>query len=310
MPGAISVRTRGPRATMTVACEGAEAAPHRVTVTIDGNIEFSAAHNAEHDAVMRALGAPAHPCQQASQAYKAASTIYRALIGECDSPDFYANQRHLLRSRNPCPTCPRWGSGDVAHFHSCQHQGHQHETDSNAVQTLLKWMVRNSVHRDSISARMFPIIERETLAGYRVDPYSITPAHFITEPFLAAAVSLFSEEASIYERTALVRTLRCGGVKVQWLTALVASLTPVTLRRIKRAESISAQALIGARNIAPEKVARYINAGITANFYTYARVDARPEDVLSVFRATEQRHTLAEDLREGVSIPDALARLA
>lgn len=310
MPGAISVRTRGPRATMTVACEGTPTEPHRVTVAIDGTIEFSAAHNAEHDAVMRALGAPAHPCQQASQAYKAATTIYRALIGECDSADFYANQRHLLRSRNPCPNCPRWGGVDVAHFYTPQHQAHLHETESHAVLALLKWMVRNSAQRDSISARMTPVVSLDILTHHQVDPYAIIPAHFITEPFLKAAVALTPQDLSLYDRTAFVRTLRTQGVKVQWLTRLVANLTPATLRRIKSREAISTKSLIGARNIAPEKVARYINAGITANFYTYAKVDARPEDVLSVFRATEHQHTLAEDLREGVSIPDALARLA
>lgn len=306
----IRVRTRGPRATMTVACEGAQAAPHRVIANLDGTIEFSAAHNAEHDAVMRVLGAPAHPCQKASQAYQAASAIYRALIGECDSPDFYANQRHVLRSRNPCPSCPRWGGGDVSHFHSCSHQAHLFETETNAVYTLLKWMVRNSAQRDSITSGMRPVIALETLVRNGVDPYSLSPAHFITEPFLKAAVSLTPSHISTYERTAFVRTLRSEGVKVQWLTNLIANLTPATLRRIKRSEPISAQAIVGARNISSEKIARYINAGITANFYTYAKVDARPEDVLSVFRATGQQHTLAEDLREGVSIPDALSRLA
>lgn len=305
----IRVRTRGSRATLIVPCATPDAEPHRVLATLAGEMEFSAEHNAEHDAVMRALGAPAHPCQRAAQAFHAAHTIYRALIGESDAPDYYANQRRLLRSRTPCPTCPRWGSGDISHFHSCAHQAHIHETDTNATYTLLRWMVRNTPRPELINGGMRPAIPVETAARHGIEPYGLSPTLFIAEPYLAAAVTLAPRRSTARERTELVRTLRAGGITVQWLTRLVAHLTDATLRRITR-DPVSASALVGARNIPAEKVARYINAGITANFYTYAKVNARPEDVLTIYRSSEQRHTLADDLREGITIPDALSRIS
>jgi hypothetical protein len=303
----IRVRTRGARAFLQVDCaSGAD--PHRVVATLDGDIEFSGEHNAEHDAVMRALGAPAHPCQRAAQAFRAADTIYRGLIGERDAPDFYANRLRLLRSRNPCLICPRWGSGDIAHFHSCVHQAHIHDTDATATGTLLRWMIRNSPHAARIGGGLRPIIPAAVAAAHGITLRGLSPALGITEAYLAAALAFAPRRANALERTELVRVLRQGGVTVQWLTTLVAHLTESTRQRIRR-EPVSLVALVGARNIAPEKIARYINAGITANFYTYAKVDARPEDVLTIYRGTERRRTLADDLRGGITIPDAIARI-
>lgn len=311
----ISVRTRADRATLTVPCT--DDTPHRIVVTSGGMMHFDSAHNPDHDAVMEALGAEPHPCQKAMHTYYAARDIYRAATGAADRDDLYLARRNagtVWQSRTPCQHCSRWtypsvASAALTHLNSPSHLAAVTDSSESAIRTLVRWMVRHSRRPDLFTRDGEPTLSRSAMGEFRLPERNPWPHLWITDNYLHAAAALGLYGDSRDDFIANVRALRAGGVKVQWLTGLVNSLPQRTRDRLRN-EPISVSALVGARNLAPEKVARYINAGIRANYYTYARVNAQPEQVLAYYRATGERRTLADDLRSGITIPDALARIS
>lgn len=311
----ISVRTRADRAVLTVQCTDVE--PHRIIISSGGMMQFDHAHNAEHDAVMQALGAEPHACQQAASAYRDARDIYRAATGVADRDDLYLARRNsgtVWQSRNPCHACAQWtypsmSSMALTHLNSAGHLAAVNNTSESAIRTLVRWMVRHSRRQHLFTREGEPTLSASAIREFHLPARNPWPHLWVTDDYLHAA-AMFSFHAGGSENFIRhVRGLRTGGVKVQWLTSVAAALTPRTRERIVR-EPISISALIGARNLTPDKVARYINAGIRANYYTYARVNAQPEQVLAYYRATGERRTLADDLRSGITIPDALARIS
>lgn len=294
----IIVRTRGTRATFIVQClDGDE---HRFVMTADGTL-LNTHHDPDEDAVIAALGGEPHPCGQALRAYQAALVSNNAATGTSDSSNARYTRRKGWVEGGDCPSCTRRVS-TARHLHSTEHQAHVHGVPQLARQaeTLRRWLERNTAargpYRDLTDVTNdFPRITRSTRSRY----LHVSRDDLLTRPFIATGTGDLGLPLSD------VLALRRNGITIQWLTELNARLTPTTRRALRRHLDNKMGVLIGARNISARKAADYLNAGIYAHLHTYARAEARPEDILAVYRA-DIPGTLADLLQSGMTLHEAL----
>jgi hypothetical protein len=304
---AITVRTRGNRARLTVLCT--DSTPHTITIDRDGTIT-NEHHSPDEAAVILALGGTPSPCGQAEQIYHAAHIVYLARTGEHDDPTATFSSRRSWRTRTDCPTCGYHPS--AAHIHTIGHQlGSQGLSEFvRAGSTLVTWL-----HRTGRPSTALTSTRDLVTAGLVTAPDSngirLTPQTLTTLPFIRAAYSVIGEDLNSALR------MRRGGLTVHWLTDLGRHLNPRTRNRIA-AETAAAgsrsgpteRAIIKARNINARTIAQFLNAGIHSHLHTYARAHARPDQVLTVYDATQGRTTLADLLEQGHTVTEAVRRAA
>lgn len=296
---AATVRTRLGTAYFVVDCLGGQ--EHRFTMTLDGQVS-NAHHDTEQDAVLLALGGAPHPCNLAQRAHTAAREIFEGLAGEHDLPSL-TRTRGGWRDGHQCRDCSR----SLEHLHTTKHRASLHGTHERLVRTLLAWMKRNS-DKHCFSAADATRPTTEFLAAARAVSPDFSPARFrfavrgsiITAPFVREAAPFSSGK---FENVALARG---EGVRVEWLRELGAQVRPDALAHALRGDGTLLKTLARSRNVPARAVASYLNAGVTAHFYTYHRAHARPDQVLAVYRATGGRTTLADLLSRGMSVREAM----
>lgn len=293
----ISVRTRGSIARFALDCGGDL---HRFSISIDGTVSDSS-HDPDEAAVMVALGGRPHACGCAIQAYKSALIAYKANLGLEDNPAArYRTRSGWVSGDQACDACYAYGN-TIAHVNSVEHQLASQGLAEfiPAATTLLRWMHRNGEASQVITARHQL---REALPRGMRGTFTASDRRIALTPrFINAAVEITGPNFNNIEK------LRRNGVKVQWLNRLVSDLSGPAKTKI--AERGRFSGIVKARNVDARIVAKFLNAGIYDHIHTYARAHVRPEQVLAVYRETNGSKTLADFMEEGLSAPQALARL-
>lgn len=300
MPSIVNFTTsaRLTRLTVTSTCTDGET--HRFQIGLDGNIE-NVNHDADTDAVVRALGGEPHACGVALLTYEAAKAAFDAYAGVADNQEARYNGRRW-KIEQTCQSCGRYPT--LAHLNSTTHYlGVQGLTSfTRQANIIFRWLKRNhpevrepyqniseirADYPQPVAARVQPLNWRE---GYSGNIRQST----ITRPFIDAARLVLGTE--LHRATAL----RNKGVTVQWVTALAHSITGRAAQRFREVNDTESALTIlaGARNVAPAKVAAFLNAGIYANIYTYVKAHATPEQVKFVWNATQGRKSLAVLMNE------------
>lgn len=305
--GTPRVRTRLTRAWVTVAC-GETPSEHTVTLTSDGAV--ATCHDAELDDVITALGGPMHACGQVQASFRAAQEIVAAAAGQRDIPGARRFPRSGWKDGTTCPSCSHYTSLYIDHLMSAEHRAFAHGGLPHVVSRLTAWLVRNvdgevlRLQRGRYAASTTTKSALRWINGGR--PLDATNlASLVLHPsYVEPAARLVGNTAEG------ILTLRESGVRVEWVRELAALVNPDAMRSARRENRSLAPALAAARNVPPRLVAQYLNAGIYAHFHTYATVNAHPRDILAVYHGSGRTVTLAELLRDGETIPGALARFA
>jgi hypothetical protein len=294
----VTARTRGERATLTARCD---TGIHKVTLTITGDITTE--HDVDVDAVTSALGGPLHPCGQGIASFHAAHAILDAVTGTHDLPGLKWTARKGWSDGHACATCRNYESG-LSHLLSPGHQASRTDGDTHVTRILYGWLTRYDTRLATPPDRLNPAIKA---ALNQIDPTAsdlfIHADRVLHPEYITAAARIVGPHA-----TAII-ALRDSGVTVDWIRALARRTRVSAARHAQTTNTTLPRTLIASRNVNPTIVADYLNAGITAHFHTYARVNATPADILAIYRNANGR-TLADLLAEGMTIPDALRRYA
>jgi hypothetical protein len=305
-----TVRTRGNNATVTATCN--DGAVHRFTISIDGTITNSH-HEADEDSIIVALGGEPSACGKAVQVYQAARDTYNAYAGIADVPGIRWSRRRGWHVNSQEATCPDTYCGSrnaLTHSSSVSHlifsRGIARSTEDpntrlilNAGATFNRWLHRN-LGTAQPYATLGEMMRAHNITVGRHHTRMRINRSVITRQFVDNAVRI------VGANPIRVLSLRDNGISLGWLTKLVAELNPRTLRKVRAHENIET-ALQGARNVDPVIVAGFLKAGVYSHLHTYARSHARPSQVLTVYRATNGRQTLADLIEEGMSVHEAIA---
>lgn len=296
----MQVRTHGDRAVITTTCHGGDT--HQVRFTREVGV-VDTVHDADADAVVAALGGHAHPCQVAINSFAAARACVDAYRGVRDFPEVRVRGQQWTHPG----TCAAGCSGnDLQHFTSPPHAAAHFSADPHAVQVLTRWLLR--AHDPAQVAARRPRDTTPILAlldGW-VGNHSPTQLgqiiyhHMITPTYIHAARALTGAD------TRALLTLRRGGCTVQWLQQVAAHTSPAAAARALDTNRLLASTLVKARNVPATAVAAYLNAGVTAHFYTYHTSQVSPAQVLQVWHGSDHQRTLAGLLKEGWTVPQAL----
>lgn len=291
----IRVRTRGELATVVTTC--ADGAEHRFTITPDG-VTSNTHHDADEDAVVIALGGAPSACGQAMLAFEAARTAHQAHQGIRDV-------KGLRWTRRRGWTLTDTLAGSLSDLSNARRVAQAKNLDSDyqhAADIMFRWLTRTRGESIIYSEANdlfadFPIFntrQNRYLSGGQIRHLMLTKQ--------------FIDDARIVVGNDLQKVchLRNSGITTHWLHSLVSNLRPRTARSLARHGEDLITALRGARNVEARVVAGFLNAGIYAHLHTYARAHARPDQVLTVYRATNGQTTLADLLGQGLGLTDAI----
>jgi hypothetical protein len=304
MPETVSftASARLTRLTITSVCTDGET--HRFQIDLDGNIA-NVFHDADTDAVMRALGAEPHGCGVALLTYEAAKAAFDAYAGLADNPAARHNGRRW-KTEQTCQSCGRYPT--LTHLNSTTHYlGVQGLTSfTRQANIIFRWLKRNNLEV-SEPYQNFTEVEsdcRRFGPSTRHGRYYQVPnsgnyiggirSSTMTRSFVEAARVVLGNDAHA------LAALRSRGVTVQWISRLAQTITSRAAHNFREANPLESMLTIigGARNVAPEKVAAFLNAGIYAHIYTYVKAHATPEQVKYVWNATQGRKNLAALMNE------------
>lgn len=308
-----SIRTRGPIATATVACvDGQE---HRFTINSQGVIT-NPHHDPSEDDVIVSLGGRPSPCGQAVLAYRVARSAYRSLVGIEDiavAPLTLAfGKLKGWRTSGECRNCPTWGSTTIGHSLSLEHQLESlgYAELIPAAKVMLRWMHRvgqvSQLPRNRAEVTnllpSLPVEENSWIAR---------TADLVTVSYIRQA-----HELTALAYSGIVPLRNVAGLSVQWLRELNSRMTSRGKARFKiyleestNAGETAVRILGPARNLPASEVARFLNAGIYSYIHTYVRNGVRPDQVITVYKSSSGSRPLAEFLKSGKTVRQAIAEV-
>lgn len=296
----LQIRTRGPRAFISIACS--EGQQHAFTIELDGSTTNDF-HSPDEDAVIVALGGQPSACGTVMRIVSIVKQIHTARTGETDMPNLRFRRRGWYVRGTEAPT-GRSRHTTMAEATSVNFQLNAAGISPEyrrAANTLLRWIARNSAPAEHIYRRDQIEALGLTLPRWYTE-------HLVREALLTPAFITPAREI-VGDKLQDIITLRDKGITVQWLTELVAHLSPRAKRRARLNTSLLA-GLGGARNVNARLVARFVEHGIYSHIHTYIRASATPAQVLAVYKATNRERTLADLLDQGMTVTDAVRSVA
>lgn len=280
------------RLTITSVCE--DGATHRFGIGLDGTISNDF-HDAEMDAVIRALGGEPHACGLALLAHEAAVDAFKAYAGVADNADAKFSGRRW-KTEQTCDSCGRYPT--LTHLNSLAHHVAVRGLTNfyREAGVIFRWLKRNHAEVQVPFVNFQEVTQAYGRHGdRRTSGYvGIVGAWSVTRKFMDSAHTVIGRNPS------LAVQLRQRGVKVQWMNTLAESITARAAQKFREAnspESIST-IIAGARNVDAFEVAGFLNAGIYANIYTYIKNHVTPEQAKMVWNASQGRKSLADLMRE------------
>lgn len=304
MPEA-TIRTRLERAQITVLCGSGE--EHRFSLLVDGTIS-DYPHDAEHDAVISALGGELHGCAKTLAAFKVAHMLIDAHTGKKDVPGIRKKRfSGTFTDNHTCPECGRGGSS-IHHLMGAPHQASRTGVPLETTLRLTRWIARNQnltlphLLGRRIQGALTPELS-QSLSDERwpnMQRFATLNKLGITAPFARSAIKLVGTDVD-----AMV-ALRSFAVRTEWVQDLAPRVSPRIIEKARTSNFTWTRSLGLSRNVPPAFIADFMQAGIYSHFHTYHKARATVEQVLEVYRNTRGDKTLADYLHEGKSIPDAI----
>lgn len=304
MPTTTQARTRGDFASVTSVCTDGDR--HRVRFTREEVIE--SVHDPAADAVLAALGGQAHPCQRAVNAFTAARALRDAWTGVQDIPEAsfrrsgWSHPHRCESSRCSYPT--------LAHLTSPGHVAGFFDADVHTVSVLARWLMR--AHEDATCAPVSLGLVAGSQVLDRFEGFDLGDARaqsrlprsiydlVVSPAFAEVARPLLGADLPT------IVQVRAGGVRVEWLREVAQRVPARAARTAREANPNLGSALAKARNVPARTVADFLRAGIVSHFHTYHRFQVTPAQVLQVWHGSNQQRTLAQLLKDGWSVPQAL----
>jgi hypothetical protein len=302
------MRARYDKVHFTVSC-GSES--HRAVLSIDGLVE-SDSHSLEEEQVIELLGGEGSNCSKVSKMYKVALEAYRIQIGLADPKNLKpVSVDSYWRSASICSVCnTRYGSHSVntlRHFGSVEHlagvAGLSREV--GIIKRLVNWFERNTFENPEGKYR--PIRKVEEFNSYTNSNRFgyINRADLLTTRFIDLAAHFTTLDLNNVTRLRKVST-------VDRLSYFIEKLGEARIARIRRKLVTRAHPngfltfLTANRMVDERTMVEFMEAGIYANIYTYAKHGATAHQATRVYNATNGEKTLKQYLLEGYSPLDAV----
>lgn len=284
---------------------------HSAVLSIDGLVE-SDFHSLEEEQVIELLGGEGSNCSKVSKMYKVALEAYRIRIGLADPKNIKPiSVDSYWRSESICSICnTRYGSHSVntlKHFGSLEHlagiAGLSREI--NIIKRLVNWFERNSF--DNPEGKYRPIRSIEEFNRYiNSNRFGyINRADLITTRFIDLASHFTTLDVNNVVKLRKVST-------VDRLAYFIDRLGEAQIARIRRKLVTQARPngflsfLTANRMVDEQTMAEFMEAGIYANIYTYAKHGATAHQATRVYNATKGEKTLKQYLFEGYTPLDAV----
>lgn len=302
------MRARYDKVHFTVSC-GADS--HRVVLSIDGLVE-SEFHSREEEQVIELLGGAVSNCSKVSKMYKIALEAYRIQIGLADPKNVKpVSIDSYWKSETVCNICnTRYGTHSVntlRHFGSVEHIADVAGLSSEIgiIKRLVSWFERNSF--ENPESKYMPIRKVEDFNDYTGSNRFgyVNRADLLTTRFVDLASHFTTVDLNNITKLRRIAT-------VDRLSYIINELGESKIARIRRKLVTPSRPngfitfLTANRMVDDRTMVEFMEAGIYANIYTYAKYGATAHQATRVYNATNGEKTLKQYLLEGYSPLDAV----
>ena len=302
------MRARYDKVNFTVSC-GVES--HRVMLSLDGLVE-SDFHSLEEERVIELLGGTGSNCSKVAKMYKVALEAYRIQIGLADPKNVKpVSIDSYWKSETVCNICnTRYGTHAVntlRHFGSVEHLADVAGLFPEVliIKRLVNWFERNNF--ENPEGKYKPIYKVEDFNAYT----NSNRFGFLNRADLLS--TRFVDLASHFTTIDLNNITKLRRVvTVDRLSYFIEKLGEARIARIRRKLVTRSHPngfltfLTANRMVDERTMVEFMEAGIYANIYTYAKYGATAHQATRVYNATNGAKTLKQYLIEGYSPLDAV----